>query len=392
MTASGSINDIRGGVRKPMKKLTFLSGVAAIAVSITAGSTANAGHGFWGASHGSSGGSSGSFGSSGGASYGSSGGSHGSSGGSYGSSGGSSGGFASSGGSSGHVGPVRRLFQRMHENHAAKVAARRAHGSSGGSYGSSGGSYGSSGGASYGSSGGSYGSSGGASYGSSGGSYGSSGGSYSSSSIHYAPGVDEYDSVPVYGGESKATDGPSTDVKTAVEGDMGILTVAVPEDAVVTVNGLPTKSAGPIRQFMSNGLEAGYVYKYVVEVSYPGVAESETRTVRLRAGAAERLVFSRPAGDTVAEAAAEDPETVVTVRVPADATVTLAGNETNGSGETRTFRTRRLAEGESWSDYTIRVTAMVNGSAISQERSLELVAGSAHELDFDFDSSDVASR
>ena len=361
-----------------MKKLTFLSGVAAIAVSITAGSTANAGHGFWGASHGSSGGSSGSFGSSGGASYGSSGGSHGSSGGSYGSSGGSSGGFASAGGSSGHVGPVRRLFQRIHENHAAKVAARRAHGSSGG--------------ASYGSSGGSYGSSGGASYGSSGGSYGSSGGSYSSSSIHYAPGVDEYDSVPVYGGDSKATDVPSTDVKTAVEGDMGILTVAVPEDAVVTVNGLPTKSEGPIRQFMSNGLEAGYVYKYVVEVSYPGVAEPETRTVRLRAGAAERLVFNRPAGDTVAEAAAEHPETVVTVRVPADATVTLAGNETNGSGETRTFRTRRLAEGESWSDYTIRVTAMVNGSAISQERSLELVAGSAHELDFDFDSSDVASR
>ncbi|TVQ00072.1 MAG: TIGR03000 domain-containing protein [Planctomycetaceae bacterium] len=361
-----------------------MSGVAAIAVSITAGSTANAGHGFWGASHGSSGGSSGSFGSSGGASYGSSGGSHGSSGGSYGSSGGSSGGFASSGGSSGHVGPVRRLFQRMHEHHAAKVAARRAYGSSGGSYGSSGGSYGSSGG--------SYGSSGGASYGSSGGSYGSSGGSYSSASVHYAPVVDEYDSVPVYGGESKATDVPKTEVEASIEGDMGILTVAVPEDAVVTVNGLPTKSEGPIRQFMSNGLEAGYVYKYVVEVSYPGIAKPETRTVRLRAGAAERLVFNRPAGNTVAEAAAEHPETVVTVRVPADATVTLAGNDTNGSGETRTFRTRRLAAGESWSDYTIRVTAMVNGSAISQERSLELVAGSAHELDFDFDSTDVASR
>lgn len=362
-----------------MKKVRFLTGVAAIAVTITAGSTANAGHGSWGASYGSSGGSSGSFGSSGGASYGSSGGSHGSSGGSYGSSGGSSGGFASSGGSSGHhVGPVRRLFGWLHEHHAAKVAARRAHGSSGGaSYGSSGGSSG----------GASYGSSGGASYGSSGGSsYGSSGGVYSSSAVYYpSPVINEYESAP------DSSDTEAT-VDAAVEGDSAILTVSVPEDAVVTVNGLPTKSSGSIRQFMSTGLEVGYVYKYVVEVNFPGVAEPVTRTVRLRAGAAERLVFQRPAADSVVEKSAERPETVVTVRVPADAKITLAGNETNGLGEVRTFRTRRLAEGESWSDYTIRVTAMVNGAAISQERSLDLVAGSAHEFTFDFDSTDVATR
>lgn len=417
--------EILGGVLKPMKKVKILSGVAAIAVAFSSATSVQAGHGSWGGSHGSSGG--GSYGSSGG----SSGGSYGSWGGSSGSSGSSFAGYASSGGSGSsghghHVGPLKRLIAKIHDHHAAKVAARRSHYSSGGaSYGSSGGgSYGSSGGASYGSSGGgSYGSSGGSvvmsyrgsSYGSSG--HGSSGGSsggavisgYSSEySSGYSTVPSDYDSVPVYGAESQGstvappqpneppaqTDAPATDVEAKVEGDSAILTVAVPEDAVVTVNGLPTKSSGPIRQFMSTGLEAGFVYKYVVEVRYADSDKAETRTVRLRAGAAERLVFSGPNADSVVEreAAQDDLETVVTIRVPADAKVSLAGNETNGSGEVRTFRTRQLAEGEAWSNYTIRVTATINGSSISQERSLNLVAGSAHELTFDFEAADVANR
>ncbi len=412
-----------------MKKVTILSGVAAIAVAFSSASSVQAGHGSWGGSHGSSGG--GSYGSSGG-SHGSSGGSHGSSGGSYGSWGGSSGssgssfsGYASSGGSGSsgnghHVGPLKRLIAKIHDHHAAKVAARRSHYSSGGaSYGSSGGSYGSSGG----SSGGSYGSSGGrvsmsyrgGSYGSSG--HGSSGGSsggtvisgYSSEySGGYSTSPSDYDSVPVYGSESgdavvappepsaapAQSDAPATDVEAKVEGDSAILTVAVHEDAIVTVNGLPTKSSGPIRQFMSTGLESGFVYKYVVEVRYADSDKAETRTVRLRAGGAERLVFAGPNADNVVEQepAQADLETVVTVRVPADAKVSLAGNDTNGAGEVRTFRTRQLAAGEAWSNYTIRVTATINGSSISQERSLNLVAGSAHELTFDFESSDVANR
>lgn len=401
-----------------MKKVTILSGVAAIAVAFSSASSVEAGHGSWGGSHGASGGGS----------YGSSGGSHGSSGGSYGSWGGSSGssgssvsGYASSGGSGSsgnghHVGPLKRLIAKIHDHHAAKVAARRSHYSSGGaSYGSSGGSYGSSGG-SYGSSGGHVSMSHhGGSYGSSG--HGSSGGSsggtvisgYSSEySGGYSTSPSDYDSVPVYGSESgdavvappepnaapAQSDAPATDVEAKVEGDSAILTVAVPEDAIVTVNGLPTKSSGPIRQFMSTGLESGFVYKYVVEVRYADSDKAETRTVRLRAGAAERLVFAGPNADNVVERepAQAELETVVTVRVPADAKVSLAGNDTNGAGEVRTFRTRQLAAGEAWSNYTIRVTATVNGSSISQERSLNLVAGSAHELTFDFESSDVANR
>jgi len=379
-----------------MRKVQMLSGLAVLAAAMTAGPSAQAGFGSWG-SHGSSGGAS--YGSSGGSSGGFA--SHGSSGG-YGSSGGSSGGFASSGGSSGvaHVGPIRRLISHLHDHRAAKVARRAAFHSSGGSYGSWGGS---SGGASFGSSGGS---SGGASYGSSGhvaspviyssghsggSSGGSSGGGHFSS---HAP----YHDVPVYSYSNSAetTGYAAASTKATVDNDTAILTVSVPETAVVRVNGNPTKSGGSIRQFMSSGLEAGYVYKYEIEVRYEGVEKPETHTVKLRAGSAERVVFNGPsaAADVAAEVtdSTDSPETVVTVHVPAEATVVLAGNETKGEGETRTFRTRRLANGEAWDSYTIRVTANVNGALITKEKTLRLEAGSAHDLAFDFESIEVASR
>jgi len=374
-----------------MRKIQMLSGLAVLAAAMTAGPSAQAGFGSLG-SHGSAGGAS--YGSSGGSSGGFA--SHGSSGG-YGSSGGhgSSGGFASSGGSSGvaHVGPIRRLINHLHEHHAAKVARRAAFHSSGGSYGSSGGS---SGGASFGSSGGS---SGGASYGSSGHvaspviySSGHSGGS--SGGGHYSSHT-PFQDVPVYSYRKSAetTQHAAASTKATVDNDTAILTVSVPETAVVRVNGNLTKSAGSIRQFMSSGLEAGYVYKYEIEVQYEGVEKPETHTVKLRAGSAERVVFNGPSAtsDVVAEAT-DAPETVVTVHVPADATVLLAGNETKGQGELRTFRTRRLATGEAWDSYTIRVTANVNGALITKEKTLRLEAGSVHDLAFDFESTEVASR
>lgn len=365
-----------------MRKIQVLSGLAVLAAAITAGPSAQAGFGSWG-SHGSSGGDS--YGSSGGSSGGASVGyaSHGSSGG-Y----GSSGGFASSGGSSGvgHVGPIRRLISRMHEHRAAKAARRSAFHSGGGSYGSSGGaSYGSSGGASYGSSGHVaapviYGG------GSSG---GSSGGHYSSSSHS------QYHDVPVYSYSKpvEPTHYAAAQATTSVDSDTAILTVSVPETAVVRVNGLPTKSAGSIRQFMSSGLEAGFVYKYEIEVQFEGVEAPETHVVKLRAGSAERVVFNGPStASDIAEKSLEMPETVVTVHVPADSKVELAGNETKGEGETRTFRTRRLAAGEAWESYTVRVTANINGSAVTKEKTMRLEAGSVHDLAFDFDVTEVASR
>jgi len=396
-----------------MRQLRVLSGVAVICAAFAAGEPAQAGFGLFGgngsggyASAGGSGGASyGSYGSSGdyagAASYGSSGG-YGSSG-SYGaaySGYGSSGGYASSGGTT--VGPVRRLAARIHAHHAAKVAAR--YGSGGASYGSSGSvavyrpAYGSSGGSSgnsYGYSGGSSGSSVGYSGGSSGSvSYGAS---YSSSApaisspVHNSYSPMMANKAPISSGYiASAAVEPEADEAT-IDADAALLTVSVPETAKVTVNGLSTSSKGSIRQFMSNGLKEGFVYTYVVNVTFANADKTESKTVKLRAGATERLVFNEPQMVKTVSAPAV-PETVVTLRVPASAKVNLAGNDTKGDGVVRTFRTRQLAEGQKWANYTIRVTTTIGGVPVTKERTIDLKAGDTRDFEFDFGAASVASR
>ncbi len=184
--------------------------------------------------------------------------------------------------------------------------------------------------------------------------------------------------------------------KPAIETDAAVLTVAVPLDATVSVNGHPTTSGGSVRQFKSRGLKEGFVYTYVVKVTYSvdGQEKTESKSVKLRPGADERVEFVAPVS-TVSKTVEPEPADVVTVvklRVPAEAKVTLAGNPTNGSGPVRTFRTKQLKPGQQWAGYTIRVTMVVNGQTLSEERTIDVSAGSTNELAFNFDRSTVASR
>ena len=450
-----------------MTCIRFLAVAAAMAAFSVLSQPVEAAGGSWGGA--SSGGGYSSYGGSSGGSGGlfsrlkarhSSGGSLGSYGGASwgGSSGGSSwGSWGSSGGSVGRTGPLRRLVARIH----ARKMARRSRGSSGGwSGGSSGGS---SGGriyaaASHG------GSSGGASTGG-----GSTGVSYSAAS-YSAPVVSSmslgatapyesgsvsplYDSggsivqsgsainqpiagqpiianpvmeQPVIGQPTDATAVPSETVggetildskqyesaKPSVDSDAAMLTVSVPEDAVVTVNEHETTSDGPVRQFMSQGLKEGYVYTYVVKVIYDedGEEKSESKEVKLRAGETKEVVFdtSGSSSDPTAEDDAETADssssetasteqaevvTVVRLHVPVDAQVTLAGNPTNGNGVVRTFRTNQLKVGEQWTNYTVRVVSDVNGESVTREKTIDVTAGSTNELTFNFgDTNKFAKR
>ena len=184
--------------------------------------------------------------------------------------------------------------------------------------------------------------------------------------------------------------------KPVVEEDAAVLTVAVPDDAVVTVNGHPTTSDGDVRQFMSRGLKDGYVYTYVVKVTYDrdGEEQTESKSVKLRRGDTERLEFEAPKVKDTEEPkpAAEDVVTVVRIRVPANAKVSLAGNATAGTGSVRTFRTKQLKSGQQWTGYTVRVTVNINGQTMTKERTLDVLAGSTNDLTFDFDGASVASR
>ncbi len=80
----------------------------------------------------------------------------------------------------------------------------------------------------------------------------------------------------------------------ATSATSGVLTVWVPYDAKVTVNGLPTHSTGTKRQFISYGLKPGYSYKYVIRASVvrEGQTEEELpQTVTLTAGQIKSVAF-----------------------------------------------------------------------------------------------------
>ncbi len=72
-----------------------------------------------------------------------------------------------------------------------------------------------------------------------------------------------------------------------------LLTVWVPYNAKVTVNGLATRSTGSRRVFVSHGLKPGYSYKYDVhaEVVRNGQIQEENQTVVLAVGQKESVAF-----------------------------------------------------------------------------------------------------
>jgi len=85
----------------------------------------------------------------------------------------------------------------------------------------------------------------------------------------------------------------------------GLLTISVPYDAKVTVNGLLTRSKGSRRQFVSYGLKPGYSYRYEVraEVVRNNQRVEDVQTIVLTAGDAKAVAFGFNALGTEALAA-----------------------------------------------------------------------------------------
>jgi uncharacterized protein (TIGR03000 family) len=84
------------------------------------------------------------------------------------------------------------------------------------------------------------------------------------------------------------------------------------------------------------------------------------------------------------------PKTRLTLHVPSDATVTLAGVSTKQTGEVRQFTTTRLASGQVWDDYTVVVSLRRDGQTLQEERTIQLTGGQAQELSIDFDTQQLA--
>lgn len=194
-------------------------------------------------------------------------------------------------------------------------------------------------------------------------------------------------SAPIEGGSIVPdTPPPPAATEQTSAASEATLTVNVPSDARVYVNGTQTKSVGSERSYVSRGLQSGFNYTYEVraEVERDGQVVEETKMVSLMAGRKARVAFALQESEVA-------PSTTLTVNVPAEAKVFLAGSETTSSGEVREFTTTKLAAGQSWDNYTIRVTFEQDGQTINREKTITLSAGDSQVVSFDNDAQLVAS-
>jgi uncharacterized protein (TIGR03000 family) len=176
-------------------------------------------------------------------------------------------------------------------------------------------------------------------------------------------------------GEEVETPVPAKDDSTSiVPADGVLLLVSVPADAKVFVNGSATSSTGSLRRFVSRGLADGAVYDYTVKVVLDDAEEPTEliKTVSVSAGERSELSFVE-----------EQPTTSLTLRVPADAAVWLAGNATGSTGELRSFETTALAAGEVWQNYEIRIVTKTDGRERIISKVIDLTAGETVELEID---------
>jgi uncharacterized protein (TIGR03000 family) len=85
-------------------------------------------------------------------------------------------------------------------------------------------------------------------------------------------------------------------------------------------------------------------------------------------------------------------KTRLTLNVPAEAKVTLAGVETKQAGEVRSFATTKLSAGQVWDGYTVVVEMEKDGQTLREERTLKLTGGQPQELTVNFDSHQIAAK
>ena len=168
------------------------------------------------------------------------------------------------------------------------------------------------------------------------------------------------------------------------QSDRGVLTVGVPADATIMVNGLATKSVGSQRRYVSKGLNRGYSYKYEVKavIDRDGKSVERTQVATLRAGQVAHLDFDFEKAQPV--------ETRLTLHVPENASVYLSGVKTRSTGPVREFATTKIEEGQKWSDYHVVVSVERDGQKLTKEQDISLAGGDQLDLNFDFDEPKLA--
>ena len=155
-----------------------------------------------------------------------------------------------------------------------------------------------------------------------------------------------------------------------------VLSVTLPSDAQIYINGRLTKTEGSVRNYVARKLKAGKELGYQVKavMNRDGKRLVRTQTVRMKAGITRTIEFDFNQPVT----------TILALKVPADAKVRLCGAETSATGERRFFETSKLKDGESWKNYEIEVVVKRDGKEVVARKSLELYAGDSQSIVFDF--------
>jgi uncharacterized protein (TIGR03000 family) len=188
--------------------------------------------------------------------------------------------------------------------------------------------------------------------------------------------------APMSGAMYRSLDGSQT----------ALLSVSVPAEAKIFINGTATTSTGSERQYVSRGLTGGNRYDYEVraEITRDGQTVTETKNITLTAGQQVNVSFSFE-GNQEAPVAGKKASTKLTIHVPADAKVYLAGRETSSNGEVREFTTSKLAPGTEWKNYTVHVVANIDGRDVTKDETITLTGGEDRDLTIDFGSNPIAS-
>jgi len=146
-----------------------------------------------------------------------------------------------------------------------------------------------------------------------------------------------------------------------------ILSLKLPREAKVYINGKLTKTSGTLRQYVSRNLTEDKDYRYRVKA----VIEKDGREV-----VRTQLVNMRPGKDRLVRFNFDQPQiTTLVLKVPVDAEVLLDGRKTKAKGKIRTFSTRKLSNEQTWNDYRIEVRYFKDGKQFVEQRALDLVAG-----------------
>jgi uncharacterized protein (TIGR03000 family) len=94
-----------------------------------------------------------------------------------------------------------------------------------------------------------------------------------------------------------------------------------------------------------------------------------------------------PAPEADGAAAGKDDEAVLKLQIPSDAVVYVNDRRTTTPGELRTYVSRGLEMGKSYT-YEVRAEVVRNGEKVVEKKSIELRAGSTEQLAMDFSGND----